>query len=69
MDNPVKFESKELIAEWQINESIIGKKRKYHKGKNFKRFWVFGISSPSEHKIYIEFVESRDKPTQRLQIE
>ena len=63
IDNPVKFSNGLVKSELQIDESIFGKKRKYHRGKNFKRFWVFGISNPDEHQIHIEIVDSRDRDT------
>ena len=63
IDNPVKFNIGLVKSELQIDESIFGKKRKYHRGKNFKRFWVFGISNPDEHQIHIEIAFSRDRDT------
>ena len=47
----------------KVNYKSTSKKRKYHRGKNFKRFWVFGISNPDEHQIHIEIVDSRDRDT------
>ena len=63
INNPVKFSNGLVKRELQMDESIFGKKRKYHRGKNFKRFWVFGISNPDEHQIHIEIVDSRDRDT------
>ena len=41
----------ETTAEIQIDESILGKKCKYNKGKPCKRRWVFGWTS--SHKYHL----------------
>ena len=61
--HPVQFESENVAVTTQIDESIFGKKQKYHKGKYFKRTWLFGISDQKQHKCYIEAVEKRDSET------
>ena len=62
-DNPTQFNKGNLQTELQIDESIFGKKRKYNRGKNFQRFWIFGISDAENHKVHIEIVETRDRET------
>ena len=47
----------------QIDESSFGKSNKYHRGKKFKNYWMFGISQPSEHKCLLIPVEKRDEKT------
>ena len=32
----------------QIDESLFGKKQKYHRGKKYNQTWVFGISQPAQ---------------------
>lgn len=61
--HPVQFDNEEVVVTTQIDESIFGKKQKYHKGKYFKRTWFFGISDQKQHKCYIEAVEKRDCST------
>jgi len=62
-EEQVKFVSTDVNCEVQIDESIFGKKRKYHKGKTFSRFWVFGITDQKNHKCYIEVVQNRTQET------
>ena len=62
-EHPVKFNSGRVTAELQIDESLLGKKQKYNKGKYFKREWLFGISDPAEHKVFVKMVEKRDRAT------
>ena len=50
-DNPVQFNNGDVTSEIQIDESIFGKKRKYHRGKNFMHFWIFGLSNPKQHDL------------------
>ena len=47
----------------QIDTTLIGKRRKYNKGKYFKQRWLFGISEQDGHLCYITRVEKRDKKT------
>ena len=62
--NPVIFESiANVEIELQIDESIFGKRQKYHKGKAFKKQWVFGVSEPLLHKCSLEIVEVRSQET------
>ena len=61
--NPVQFNEGKVRAELQIDESLLGKKQKYHKGKIFKRDWLFGISDPSAHTCHVELVEKRNRET------
>ena len=52
-----------VSASIQIDETLIGKKRKYNKGKYFKQEWLFGMAQQEEHLCYITRVEKRDKKT------
>ena len=61
--NPVQFANENALVEAQIDESLFGKKQKYHKGKYHERFWVFGISDSKEHKCHVEVVHARDRNT------
>ena len=62
--DPVIFHSNNEIAiELQIDESLFGKSRKYHKGKHFKQQWVFGISDPASHNCWMEVVKDRTAET------
>ena len=47
----------------QIDESAFGKTQKYHRGKKFKKIWIFGISQPAQHKCLLVPVEKRDEKT------
>ena len=47
----------------QIDETLIGKRRKYNKGKYFKQEWLLGMSQQKEHLCYVTLVEKRDKKT------
>ena len=62
--NPIKFEIENgLEIELQIDESLLGKKRKYNKGKYFQQQWVFGISNQKKHKCFLQVVTERSKDT------
>ena len=61
--NPVQFNSGELKAEIQVDESIFDNKRKYNRRKNTKRLWLFGLSSSTEHKVHIQAVEFMNTET------
>ena len=60
---PVQFDSNQVSVEVQVDESLFGKKQKYHKGKIYQRSWFFGISDQQQHKCHIEFVPKRDATT------
>ena len=47
----------------QIEETLIGKIRKYNKSKYTKQEWLFEMSQQEEHLCYITRVEKRDKKT------
>lgn len=47
----------------EIDESIFGKKHKYHKGSPTKRQWVFGIMERNTKKTYFVPVSDRSKAT------
>ena len=62
--NPVVFTNEnEIQIEIQIDESIFGKRQKYHRGKTFGKQWVFGISQSSLHKCSLHIVEDRTQET------
>ena len=57
-DEPIQFSNSTTVkSEVQIDEPIFGKKRMYHKGKFFNRFWTFGISDPEKHLVHVEIVD------------
>lgn len=60
---PLRFEKTDVRCEVQLDESIFGKKRKYNKGKNFSRYWLFGISDQKNHKCHVQVVQDRSKET------
>ena len=57
------FNGSGISASCQIDETLIGKKRKYNKGKYYPQTWLFGISQPSQHKCLIKPVIRRDEKT------
>ena len=62
-EEPVRFNSDEVAVEVQVDESLFGKKQKYHKGKFYQRSWFFGISDQQKHKCHIQYVSKRDATT------
>lgn len=62
----------------EIDESLFGKKRKYHRGTSFRRQWVFGIIERGSRKTYfvpvtrrsqeelIPIIESRIEPGAKI---
>ena len=55
------FSSSEVKCEVQIDQSIVGKRRKYNsRGKSFNRHWNFGHLN---HKCHIEIVQDRPQST------
>ena len=62
-EEPVRFNSDEVADEVQVDESLFGKKQKYHKGKSYQRSWFFGISDQQKHKCHIQYVSKRDATT------
>ena len=63
--NKVKFNGSGVLVEdvVEIEESMMGKNQKYHRGKYSPRRWVFGISKKSNHKCYLTFVNNRTQTT------
>ena len=63
--NEVIFSGSDILIDniVQIDESQFGKKSKYHRGKAFNKYWVFGISQQSTHKCYLQIVKKRDRAT------
>ena len=45
----------------EIDESMFGKKQKYHRGKKNKRCWVFGMVQRDEPKLVLQIVPDRKK--------
>ena len=61
---PVMFDdSSTMEIELQIDESVLGKKCKYNRGRPFKNYWLFGISDPKNHKCFLVMVPNRTKET------
>jgi IS1 family transposase len=53
----------ECGANVELDESLFGKKCKYHKGKVHQRSWVFGIVERHSRNLVLEVVRKRDKAT------
>lgn len=47
----------------EIDESLFGKKRKYHRGTGNQKFWVFGLTERNTRNSVLRLVEKRDKDT------
>lgn len=47
----------------EIDESVFGKKQKYHRGAPTKKHWVFGITERNSNKTHFQCVDKRDKAT------
>ena len=47
----------------EIDESLFGKKRKYHRGLGNQNLWVFGMVERNTRNSVLQFVERRDKET------
>jgi len=63
MQADIMFTGEDVTASVQIDESMFGKKQKYHRGKYRPGRWYFGISQSSAHKCLIVPVASRDEKT------
>ncbi|CAG2245204.1 unnamed protein product [Mytilus edulis] len=47
----------------EIDESLFGKKRKYHRGTGKQDTWVFGMVEKGSRKVILQIVEKRDRKT------
>lgn len=47
----------------EIDESLFGKKRKYHRGTGRQNTWVFGCVERSTRKAFLQIVDKRDRDT------
>lgn len=47
----------------EIDESLLGKKQKYHRGRRSQRQWVFGLVERNTNKTYFVPVQDRSKET------
>ncbi|CAC5410030.1 unnamed protein product [Mytilus coruscus] len=47
----------------EIDESLFGKKRKYHRGTGNQNVWVFGATERSTRNAFMQIVEKRDMAT------
>ena len=59
----ISFVGEGISASCQIDETLLGKSRKYNRGKAYAQTWLFGISQASEHKCCIIPVARRDEKT------
>ena len=60
--DPIKLgETSTSIVE--IDESLFGKKRKYHRGTGKQNIWVFGMIEKGTQRVKLEVVEKRDRAT------
>lgn len=61
-DDPIDLgENSSSIVE--IDESLFGKKRKYHRGTGHQDTWVFGMVEKGTRKVVMEVVQKRDRST------
>lgn len=47
----------------EIDESLFGKKRKYHRGSGNQNVWVFGATERSTRNAFMQIVDKRDRAT------
>ena len=47
----------------EIDESLFGKKRKYHRGTGNQKYWVFGMIERDTKKSVLQIVDRRDRET------
>lgn len=47
----------------EIDESLFGKKRKYHRGTGNQKYWVFGIVERGTRNSILQLVDKRDRDT------
>ena len=47
----------------EIDESLFGKKRKYHRGSGNQKIWVFGATEKHTRKAFLQIVDRRDRKT------
>ena len=45
----------------EIDESLFGKKRKYHRGTGNQKYWVFGMIERGTKNCHLQLVEKRDR--------
>lgn len=61
--NPVKLGSGVDSEIVEIDESLFGKKRKYHRGSGNQKFWVFGMVERGTRNSVLQLVDKRDRET------
>ena len=47
----------------EIDESLFGKKRKYHRGSGYQTVWVFGATEKNTRNCFMQIVARRDRDT------
>lgn len=47
----------------EIDESLFGKKRKFHRGTGNQKYWVFGITERGTRNSVLQMVDKRDRST------
>jgi transposase-like protein len=61
--HPIKLGSDINSNIIEIDESLFGKKRKYHRGTGNQKYWVLGMVERNTRKSVLQLVERRDRNT------
>ena len=63
INDPLKLDGNVSGNVIEIDESLFGKKRKYHRGTGNQDTWVFGATEKNTRKAFVVVVEKRDRDT------